>query len=183
MKNKNIFTLALITILLLQCQKADKDFLITKDTVGKVSRTTKVLDLERLFEKDSVVLDTNVSKLTSAQEKIQIFEKGGVHLLTLTPNTDSIPTLENIRIYDPRFVSDKGVGLQSTFKDIKDNYTIDKIVTSMNNVVIFLSDSDMYFTIDKEELPESLRYAYAGDIEAVQIPDAAKIKYIMIGWD
>jgi hypothetical protein len=53
----------------------------------------------------------------------------------------------------------------------------------MNNVVIFLSDSDMYITIDKEELPESLRYAYAGDIEAVQIPDVAKIKYIMVGWD
>ncbi|MGY8915710.1 MAG: hypothetical protein ACKVJF_11600 [Flavobacteriales bacterium] len=183
MKNKNIFALALVAMTFIQCQKTDKEFLITQDTVGKISRTTKVSDLEALYEKDSIVLDTNVSQLTSAQEKIQVFEKGGVHLMTLTPNTDSIPTIENIRIYDPRFVSDKGVGLLSTFKDIKDNYTIDKIVTSMNNVVIFLSDSDMYITIDKEELPESLRYAYAGDIEAVQIPDVAKIKYIMIGWD
>ncbi|MFT4832184.1 MAG: hypothetical protein ACI815_001836 [Psychroserpens sp.] len=183
MKNKNIFALVLVAIIFIQCEKADKEFLITHDSVGMVTRTTKVSDLEALFEKDSVVLDTNVSKLTSAQEKIQIFKKGGVHLLTLTPNTDSIPTVENIRIYDPRFISEKGVGLQSTFKDIKDNYTIDKIVTSMNNVVIFLSDSDIYITIDKEELPESLRYAHAGDIEAVQIPDVAKIKYIMVGWD
>ncbi|MEB8329943.1 hypothetical protein OO009_11305 [Flavobacteriaceae bacterium KMM 6897] len=183
MKNKNIFALVLVAMIFIQCEKADKEFLITPDSVGMVTRTTRVSDLEALYEKDSVVLDTNVSKLTSSQEKIQVFEKGGVHLLTLTPNTDSIPTVENIRIYDPRFVSEKGVGLQSTFKDIKDNYTIDKIVTSMNNVVIFLSDSDMYITIDKEELPESLRYAAAGNIEAVQIPDVAKIKYIMVGWD
>lgn len=183
MKDKNIFALVLVAIIFIQCEKADKEFLITKDSVGLVTRTTKVSDLETLYVKDSVVLDTNVSKLTSKQEKIQVFKSGGVHLLTLTPNTDSIPTIENIRIYDPRFMSEKGVGLESTFKDIKDNYTIDKIVTSMNNVVIFLSDSDMYITIDKEELPESLRYASAGNIEAVQIPDVAKIKYIMVGWD
>jgi hypothetical protein len=53
----------------------------------------------------------------------------------------------------------------------------------MNNVVILLNDSDIYFTISKEELPSSLRYASSVNIEAVQIPDDAKIKYMMVGWD
>ncbi len=103
--------------------------------------------------------------------------------MTLTPNSDSIPTIENIRIEDPRFVTEQGVGLKSTFKDIKDHYTIRKVITSMNNVVILLSDSDMYFTISKEQLPSSLRYSSSVNIEAVQIPDDAKIKYMMVAWD
>jgi hypothetical protein len=70
----------------------------------------------------------------------------------------------------------------STFKDIKAHYTIKKVVTSMNNVVIFLKDSDLYFTISKEELPADLRFGTT-NIDVVQIPDQAKIKYMMVGWD
>ena len=103
-------------------------------------------------------------------------------MLTLTPNKDSIPKIEIIRIYDPRYVTEKGVGLNSTFKDIKDKHTIKKIITALNNVVIFLKDSDAYFTIAKTELPSNLQYGNS-DIEAVQIPDKAKIKYMMVGWE
>jgi len=48
--------------------------------------------------------------------------------------------------------------------------------------VIFPKQSNLYFTIDKEELPENLRFS-TSDIEAVQIPDDAKIKYLMLGWE
>ena len=67
--------------------------------------------------------------------------------------------------------------------DIKEKYQIKKIITSINNVVILLKDSDIYFTIDKAQLPASLRYTANTNIEEVQIPDTAKIKYMMIGWD
>ena len=53
----------------------------------------------------------------------------------------------------------------------------------MNNVVIILKETGVYFTIDKKELPESLRYNSSINIEAVQIPDAAKIKYMMLAWE
>ena len=52
----------------------------------------------------------------------------------------------------------------------------------MNNVVILLHDSDLYFTISKDELPAELRFNNS-DIDVVQIPDKAKIKYMMIGWN
>ena len=73
--------------------------------------------------------------------------------------------------------------MKRKFKDIKDNYSIRKVITSMNNVVILLKDSDVYFTISKAQLPSSLRYASSVNIEAVQIPDDDKIKYMMVGWD
>jgi len=87
------------------------------------------------------------------------------------------------KIQDARFKTEMGIGLNSTFKEIKDKYQFGKILTSTNNVVVFIKNSDLYFTIDKAELPSSLRYASSVNIEAVQIPDKAKIKYMMLGWE
>ena len=140
-------------------------------------------DLELIYADDSIVMDTVKLSFGSGASKIKIFEKGGAHLLTLTPNSDSIPTVENVQINDARFSTDNGVNIKSTFKDIKEKFQIKKIITSMNNVVILLKDSDIYFTIDKTQLPASLRYSANTNIEEVQIPDTAKIKYMMIGWD
>jgi hypothetical protein len=170
--------------LIIGCEKEiDKTFLITKDAIGKLEKISLARDLEIIYVNDSIVKDTTYINSANNSNKVKIFEKGGKHLLTLTPNSDSIPTIENIRIEDSRFVTEQGVGLRSTFKDVKDNYTIRKVITSMNNVVILLKDSDIYFTIGKEQLPSSLRYASSVNIEAVQIPDDAKIKYMMVGWD
>lgn len=182
MKRKSIFILVLM--LVVGCKKeVDVTFLITKNSVGKLDKISLTRDLEVIYANDSIVKDTAVVNLANNSKKVRIFEKGGKHLLTLTPSSDSIPTVENVRIEDPRFLTESGVGLKSTFKDIKKNYTIRKVITSMNNVVILLKDSDVYFTIDKKELPSSLRYTSSRNIEAVQIPDNARIKYMMIGWE
>ncbi len=183
MNIKHILTIIILSAFFIQCQgNKDTTFLITKDSVGKLDRTSLLSDLETIYITDSVVQDTTSSKISYILQKVDIYEKGGKHLLSLTPNIDSIPTIENIRIYDSRFTTEKGVSLNSTFKDIKDNYTIQKIITSLNNIVILIKDNPVYFTIDKQELPSNLRYG-ASNIEAVQVPDGAKIKYMMMGWD
>lgn len=172
----------LILTLSSACERKDPVFLITNEKVGKLEKASLAKDLELIYADDSIVRDTFSTKLGSGSNKIKVYEKGGKHLLTLTPKNDSLATIENIQVMDPRFVSEEGIGLNSTFKDIKDRYTIKKVVTALNNVVIFVKETNMYFTIDKSELPANLRYA-TSNIEAVQIPDGAKIKYLMIGWD
>ncbi len=164
------------------CAEKDTTFLISEDKIGKLDKISLVRDLELIYERDSLVKDTLRSRVGSTTKKVKIFEKGGKHLLTLTPTADSIPTIENIAIEDPRYQTEAGIGLNSTFKDIQDQYEIKKVVTTMNSVVIFPKGSQLYFTIDKSELPDNLRYT-ASNIDAVQIPDEAKIKYLMIGWD
>ena len=163
------------------CEK-NTTFLITENSIGPLNKATAVTDLEMVFAQDSIVRDTTNLKIGDKVKKILIFEKGGQHLLTLTPNSDSIPTIENVRVFDARYATSKGIGLKSTFQDIQQKYSIKKIVTTLNSVVIFPKESNLYFTIDKEELPSGLRYT-TSNIEAVQIPGAAKIKYLMIGWD
>jgi hypothetical protein len=150
--------------------------------VGTLQKTSPVDTLEAIFAQDSIVKDTSKLKIGATAEKIMVFEKGGKHLLTLTSNLDSIPTIGNIRIFDSRYTTDKGIGLNSTFKEILNNYSIKKTVTTLNSVVIFPKHSNLYFTIDKEELPSNLRYT-TSNIETVQIPDNSKIKYLMLAWD
>ena len=179
-----ILALCIIVLFSSSCKKEkDTTFLIAQDSIGKLNRKSLARDIDIIFEKDSVVKDTFALKFGNGAKKIKIYEKGGKHLLTLTPTSDSIPVIENIRVEDMRYKTEKGIGLLSTFKDIKDNYTVKKVITSTNNVVIFVRESNAYFTIDKEELPSSLRYAASVNIEAVQIPDKAKIKYFKVGWN
>jgi len=182
MIRKSIFTLALTSLLFIQCN-TNTDFVIAKDQVGKLQKSNTIDEIGTLFTADSIVRDTILTRIGAAVKKINIYEKGGKHLLALTPNTDSIPKIGIIRIYDPRYVTEKGVGLNSTFKDIEDKHNIKKITSALSNVVIFLKDSDAYFTIAKSELPSSLQYGTSTNIEAVQIPGDAKIKYMMVGWD
>ncbi|MEH6512898.1 hypothetical protein [Maribacter arcticus] len=184
MKFSYTFLLILSCCILMNCAGEQKnDFQISGDQVGKLTKQSLARDIDLIFEKDSVVQDTVKLNFGSGASKIKIYERGGLLLLTLTPNTDSIATIQNIQINDSRFITEKGISKESTFKEIKDKYPIKKIITSLNNVVVLLKNSDLYFTIDKKELPESLRYNANSKIEEVQIPDNAKVKYMMIGWD
>lgn len=183
--NKILFSIAILLFLVtVSCKKEiDSTYLITQTSIGKLEKGSLVRDLEVIFAEDSIVRDTAKLLQGFGATKIKVFEKGGKQLLTLTPSTDSIPAVENINVRDPRFQTESGIGINSTFKDIKEKYTIKKVQTSLNNVVVFIKNSDVYFTIDKKELPASLRYASSVNIEAVQIPDAARIKYMMVGWE
>lgn len=164
------------------CTEKDTTFLIADEKVGKLDKISLVRDLELIYEGDSVVKGSALPQMNNRSKKIKVYEKGGKLLLTLTPTTDSIPSIENIAVEDSRFQTDGGIGLNSTFKDILGAYEIKKVVTTMSSLVVFPKESNLYFTIDKAELPENLRYGN-GNIDAVQIPDGAKIKYLMVGWD
>lgn len=179
---KKFLLLCFSILLFVSCEEKETTFLITNKSIGKLDKISLARDLELIYADDSIVKDTFNSKVSPAYQKVKVFEKGGKHLLTITPSEDSIPVIENVRVFDPRYVTDTGITLKSTFKDIKANYAIKKIVTTLNSVVVFVKESDLYFTIDKDELPANLRFG-TKTIEEVQIPDEAKIKYLMIGWN
>lgn len=179
------YTIALLAVLMFHfsCEpEPDPKFIIAEDKVGFLSKDTNLSELEQLFASDSIVRDTLNLELGKVREQIRIYESGGAHLLTVTPSGDSLNTASNIRIHDPRFQTLTGIGINSTYGDIEKAYPIGKVSPAMNNIVLLLKNSNLYMTIDKSQLPESLRYS-SGPVEAVQIPDMAKIKYLMVAWD
>ena len=165
-------------------EKNPNPFKINKQHVGYLTDSTLVKDLKTIFEADSIANFQEAESFTGKINTIEIFEKGGKPLLVLTPNNakDSTATIESIRFIDPRYKTDKGISMASTFKDIQDAYEIKSITNLINSVSINLKNSNLTFTIDKKELPASARFVDM-EIDPIQIPDKAKIKYFFMHWN
>lgn len=182
MNNKTWLLALSLAVLFFSCEKKDKSFSIGKDAIGALTKTSSAKEITSLFANDSVVMDTLRTQFGSNSKKIKIYEKGGKLLLELTPKQDSTNTIEHVRVVDPRYTSAKGIGLASTFGEINKAYTLKKTITTLTDVLLFYKETDMYFSIDKKELPAELRFNKE-TIDVVQIPDEAKVKFLMLGWE
>ena len=182
---KTLFIGAMTALFFVQCGKKNDPFLIQQGMVGKLSKDIQMKQIDSLFANDSIVKLSPVKDAIGTQGEVEIYEKGGAKLLLLSPENENNPNslISNIQVFDNRYTTPKGLHKGSTFKDVKANYTISDIETTITSVVVFLEDSDVFITIYKNQLPENLRYDPNVKIEASQIPDEATFKYFMVGWD
>lgn len=182
---KTLFAGILTALLFIQCGEEKNPFAIQAGAIGELNNTIQMRQIDSLFANDSIVKLNPIKDAIGTQGEVEIYEKGGAKLMLLSPNNETDPnsTVTNVQIFDERFTTEKGLNVNSTFKVVKDNYTIADIESTFNAVVVFLEENDIFITIDKKELPENLRYNNNIEIEASQIPDAATFKYFMIGWE
>jgi len=182
---KTLFIAVLASILFIQCADEKDPFLIKNGQIGNLTSKAQIKQVDSIFELDSIVPLSASENALGTQGEVEVYEKGGKKLLLLSPEngTDPESRISYIQVFDKRFKTEKGLSLNSSFADVKANYEIIAIQNAINVVVVFLKDTDVYITIDKKELPENIRYNYNAKVEATQIPDGAKFKYFMIGWD
>ena len=182
---KTLFIGALTALFFIQCSTKNDPFLIGQGAIGDLTKEIQMKQIDSLFANDSIVKLSPVKDALGTQGEVEIYEKGGVKLLLLAPEDENDPNsvISNIQVFDNRYKTAKGLHKGSTFKDVKANYTIADIETTINAVVVFLEESDVFITIYKSQLPENLRYDSNLTIEASHIPDEATFKYFMIGWD
>ncbi|MFC7358489.1 hypothetical protein ACFQO1_12380 [Jejudonia soesokkakensis] len=182
---KTLLLAVLAGILFTQCTDEKDPFMISNVAVGPITKDTKVMQLDSIFAQDSIVKLNPIENALGTQGEVEVYDKGGAKLLLLSPNDENDPNskITNIQIFDDRYKTDKGLTSKSTFKDVKENYTVKSVETTIRSVVVFLENSPIYLTIDKMELPENLRYDPSVKVEASQIPDTATFKYFMIGWE
>lgn len=69
------------------------------------------------------------------------------------------------------------------FKDIKNQYTINRIENSISSIVLFIDEAHLYIALDKSFLPEQYRWDLSRSIAIEDIPDQTVIKHFMIGWN
>ena len=181
---KKIIALVSVTLLFIQCKEEINPFLISNDSVGTLTRGMTIKEIDSTFAKDSIVKLYAQNEELPTQGEVEIYEKNGTKLVSISPvnNNDPDALISNFQFFDPRYKTDKGLNLSSTFKDIKTNYKISNIETTISTVVIFLEDNDLFINIDKNELPENFRYNPNLVIDVTNIPDEAKIKYFMLSW-
>lgn len=181
---KKIIFIVFVSFLFIECKEEKNPFLISNDAVGLLTRGMTIKKIDSVFSRDSIVKLYTQNDELPTQGEVEIFEKNGTKLLSISPITNNDPDalISNFQFFDPRYKTDKGLNLNSTFKDIKTNYKISNIETTISTVVLFLEDSDFFINIDKKELPENLRYNPNLEIDITNIPDEAKIKYFMLSW-
>lgn len=174
-----------LSFLFLSCNKPQNPFEISKQHIGLLTDSTQVKDLESIYPMDSIVRFIGGDEFIGNINNIEIFEKGGKQLLSLTPKyaLDSTSVISSVRIIDNRYKTDKNVSITSPFKDIQGQYKISRISNLINSVVIAVDDINASFTIDKKELPANLRFDMDLKFEATHIPDDAKVKYFFVNWN
>ena len=182
---KQFILLLIITATLFSsCTKEQDPFMVSKQNIGLLNDSTQVKDLNSVFANDSVVKFIKGDEFTGNPNDITVYEKGGKKLLILTPSQslDSTSTVKSIRVMDERYKTPKGLTNTSTFKSIKDNYTISGIQNTLRSIIVSANEVNAYFTIDKSELPAEMRFDMNLKIEALQIPAEAKIKDFYLYW-
>ncbi|MDA9907447.1 hypothetical protein OAP72_02970 [Flavobacteriaceae bacterium] len=181
---KKIIAIVSVTLLFIQCKEEINPFLISNDSVGALTRGMTIKEIDSIFAQDSIVKLYAQNEELPTQGEVEVYEKSGTKLVSISPVTNNDPDalISNFQFFDPRYKTDKGLNLSSTFKDIKANYKILNIETTISTVVIFLEDNDLFINIDKNELPENFRYNPNLVIDVTNIPDEAKIKYFMLSW-
>ena len=181
---KKIIAIVSVTLIFIQCKEEINPFLISNDSVGALTRGMTIKEIDSIFAQDSIVKLYAQNEELPTQGEAEIYKKNGTKLVSISPVTNNDPDalISNFQFFDPSYKTDKGLNLSSTFKDIKANYKISNIETTISTVVIFLEDSDLFINIDKNELPENFRYNPNLVIDITNIPDEAKIKYFMLSW-
>ena len=95
---------------------------------------------------------------------------------------DSLSTIQNVRIIDNRYKTKKSLDKLCDFSCLTGNYNISGVQNTLRNLIVSVDEINAYFTIDKSELPEDLRYDMSKKIEVLSIPPTAKIKDFFIQW-
>lgn len=181
---KKISILIVAIVFIIGCNRDSDPFLIDSARVGQLTKEIRINQLDSIFPNDSIVRNTSGNEFLNSTNNIEIYDKDGSPLLILEPvqQFDTTSTIGYIQILDPRYETLKGLNINSTFSNVVEQYQISRIENTLNSAVIFIDELDLYLTIDKRELPSSLRYDSDTRITASQIPDNAKIKYFMISW-
>ncbi|CAM1346747.1 hypothetical protein [Tenacibaculum crassostreae] len=174
--------IAVISIVFVQCGNSKFD--IAKGKVGALTTKTTVQEIEGIFKQDSIVKilseGAKGDNLFQEDDRYLVYEKGGKHLLTITPKEqlDSTSTLKSIEIFDERFKTKSGLNITSTFQEINANNTVNKVESSLSSATLFLDDLNATITIDNEDL--GLKEFSTQKVTVEQIPDLAKIKSFTI---
>jgi hypothetical protein len=180
----SILALVLSVTLLSSCNKEQDPFQVSTNNIGNLNDSTQVKDLENVFVNDSIVSSVSGDEFSGSKNDIFVFEKGGKQLLVLSPSQslDSTATIRTVRVIDERYKTPKGLHANSTFKSIKDNYTISSIQNTLIDIIVSIDEINAYVTIDKKELPSEMRFDMSLKIEAFHIPEEAEIKNFFIHW-
>lgn len=178
----------LVSVFFIQC--TDNSFLIEKNSVGNINSSNIISDIDKIFEKDSIVkhlsegdMGGEDTKYIQEEDRYLIYSKKGKHLLTIVPKVqhDSTSKIKYIEIIDGQFKTDKDLSVHSTFKDINNKYSIDKIETSLSSAILYIDELNVTISMSKKDI--GVNPFDRNKVVLDQIPDMTKINHFTIWFE
>ncbi|QTY27623.1 hypothetical protein [Flavobacterium sp. CS20] len=176
-----------LLFLVSSCQK-DNNFLIAKNQVGDLNNTTKISEIKTLLDSDSVVLINAKSPYNQSNrsniKEVEVYDTSGQKQLLIKVNhsLDSVSLIENIRILTDKYKTRNGIGLGSTYAELKKHHHVSSIQTSLKSVILTLEDLNAFVSFDKKVLPSNVRFDLDANIKPTMIPDGAQINRFWINF-
>jgi hypothetical protein len=180
--NKFILLLS-IAVVFSSCGTKTNDFVIKNKQVGKLSDSTTIASMKKLYENDSIVKNTEGQSAFEAYDEYTIYDKKTKKpLMTVVPVkiNDEQSKIKRIEIKSDLFKIEKGVGLTSNFGMFSKNHKLNKIEETFKYIVVFIDDLDATIDMTKDVLPLNSRNDSSIKIDKTMIPDNSKIKHFVM---
>ena len=180
---RKYFIATMVIMSLIGCSDNKNEFLISNDRVGGLQKDTPIQKLDSIFAKDSIVNSNVEGELRYASaERITILDKEGKELLEITPTTNDKgdKIVQSVLILCDKYATEKGISLQSTFKDVKSKYPDLEIEPSISSVMVTPKGKNYYFTFDKSALKTA--FDLTDNISEGDIEESAKIARITVNF-
>lgn len=181
---KKVIVLVFSIVILASCDKSNETFGWSKDRVGVLSREALIFQLDSIYSNDSIVKSESQSDYDKQNGIIEIYEKGGKHLLSITPYTANDPSskIAYVQIRDARFKTEKGITMNSTIKEIATAYKLGSIDLVIDDVQVRVDEQNFHFTIGASNLPDALKFDPTITVDKNMIPDNATPEYVFVSW-
>ena len=176
---KRIVGLILGSLILVQCSDTD-DSLITKNQVGIINNKTGIEEIDILFKNDSIA---KFPEGAGPYAEYKIYGENEKHILTIKPSfkNDTIELIESVQVFSDYYLTEKGISSSSTFADVVEQYSINKIEPTFSSALLFIDEINMTIALDKKDL--KIDEFDMRKISQDQIPDNAKINYLTVWFD
>ena len=176
---KKLIAVLVLGILFIQCGQ-DNSKLIEKSQLGKINKSTSIEELDKMFKNDSIEKLPKGEELTRQYSVFGVDSKPILVFVTKLEN-DSIKGLELVKIYSDSYLTEKGISTASTFGEVSENYSINKIEPSFSSAILFIDEINATISLNKKDL--NLDEFDMRPIRQDQIPDEASINYITLWFE
>lgn len=84
---KTIVSLSILALILTSCGKGTDPYLVQNQNVGLLTDSTQVKELKTIYANDSIISPIAGDEFSGSINTIEVYEKGGKHLLSIIPKT------------------------------------------------------------------------------------------------
>ena len=179
-----LITITLALVLIVSCQTiSNNDFIIKNKQVGKLTDTTTIAQLKLLYQNDSIVKNTYGKAAFEPYDEYTIIDKKSKNiLLVVVPQkiNDEQSVIKYIEIKSPKFKTEKGVNLASSFGDFKKQHKVGRVDETFKHIVVFIDDLNATINMPKDVIPLNAQHNPNIKVDKTLIPDNVKIKDFVV---